>query len=352
MSHKSPMSMVTTPDTKNHSLTRLLPMSCQMQLEPQLSIPILPTSPTSPSSAPPPPPSPSSHSDHSQHNCSHAQHLFDDSVLSSLRLFRAGSVLPSHALPTKQSSNQGIIHNSCQHFDNSIIANTVSVEVNDKCLLTHSEESCTEPLDVLATVSANLCIESMPNLSHFRQSSSHNSSRYVDIPRETCSPIRKTLNGCGNCTVGNSNNNNSGSGSGSGNGSGNGRMRRRLSAPDRFVRSSFASSSSLSLSPSLSPSGIGTKMSLCGRTFKCNQCPSTFSQQFNLNKHVRAVHEQRRPFECDVCHARFQQKSHRTMHYLAVHEKLRQFSCDQCLASFSWRGVLKKHRKSIHGIDD
>lgn len=88
------------------------------------------------------------------------------------------------------------------------------------------------------------------------------------------------------------------------------------------------------------------------KAFKCALCPSTFSQQFNLNKHVRAVHERRRPFQCEVCHARFQQKSHRTMHFLAVHEKLRQFSCDRCPASFSWRGVLKKHRKSIHGIDD
>lgn len=89
-----------------------------------------------------------------------------------------------------------------------------------------------------------------------------------------------------------------------------------------------------------------------GRVFSCKQCPSTFSQQFNLNKHVRAVHERRRPFECETCHARFQQKSHRTMHHLAVHEKLRQFACDHCNASFSWRGVLKKHRKSIHGLDE
>lgn len=96
----------------------------------------------------------------------------------------------------------------------------------------------------------------------------------------------------------------------------------------------------------------GGKKGVSGRTFGCKLCPSTFSQQFNLNKHVRAVHERRRPFECETCHARFQQKSHRTMHHLAVHEKLRQFGCDHCSASFSWRGVLKKHRKSIHGMDD
>lgn len=94
------------------------------------------------------------------------------------------------------------------------------------------------------------------------------------------------------------------------------------------------------------------KTSTTGRVFSCKMCSSTFSQQFNLNKHIRAVHERRRPFECETCHARFQQKSHRTMHHLAVHEKLRQFACDQCSASFSWRGVLKKHRKSIHGIDE
>lgn len=97
---------------------------------------------------------------------------------------------------------------------------------------------------------------------------------------------------------------------------------------------------------------VAKKTGGSGRVFSCKQCASTFSQQFNLNKHVRAVHERRRPFECQTCHARFQQKSHRTMHHLAVHEKLRQFGCDQCNASFSWRGVLKKHRKSIHGMDD
>eukprot|EP00177_Eucheuma_denticulatum_P000592 GFKZ01001066.1.p1 GENE.GFKZ01001066.1~~GFKZ01001066.1.p1 ORF type:complete len:304 (+),score=28.48 GFKZ01001066.1:811-1722(+) len=95
-----------------------------------------------------------------------------------------------------------------------------------------------------------------------------------------------------------------------------------------------------------------SKAGSSGRIFACKMCPSTFSQQFNLNKHVRAVHERRRPFECETCHAKFQQKSHRTMHRLAVHEKLRQFACDQCPASFSWRGVLKKHRRSIHGIDE
>ena len=88
------------------------------------------------------------------------------------------------------------------------------------------------------------------------------------------------------------------------------------------------------------------------RSFACTQCASTFSERFNLNKHVRAVHERRRPFQCSTCHARFQQKDHMQKHEICVHKKLRQYSCVTCGAAFGWRGVLKKHRKSVHNIVD
>jgi hypothetical protein len=84
----------------------------------------------------------------------------------------------------------------------------------------------------------------------------------------------------------------------------------------------------------------------------CSQCSSSFTERFNLNKHVRAVHERRRPYQCQTCLARFQQRDHMQKHEMCVHRKLRQFSCDVCGASFGWRGVLKKHRKSVHGIHE
>jgi uncharacterized Zn-finger protein len=84
----------------------------------------------------------------------------------------------------------------------------------------------------------------------------------------------------------------------------------------------------------------------------CPQCPSSFTERFNLNKHIRAVHERRRPYQCTTCFARFQQRDHMQKHEICVHKKLRQFSCDACGASFGWRGVLKKHRKSVHGIHE
>lgn len=101
-------------------------------------------------------------------------------------------------------------------------------------------------------------------------------------------------------------------------------------------------------------SGAKTKGGKSSRTrsFPCAQCNSTFSERFNLNKHVRAVHERRRPFQCSTCHARFQQKDHMQKHEICVHKKLRQYSCTTCGAAFGWRGVLKKHRKSVHNIVD
>lgn len=82
------------------------------------------------------------------------------------------------------------------------------------------------------------------------------------------------------------------------------------------------------------------------RAFACALCGSAFTERFNLNKHIRAVHERRRPFECPTCHARFQQRDHMQKHEMCVHRKLRQFSCGACGAAFGWRGVLKKHRRS------
>jgi Zinc finger, C2H2 type len=87
-------------------------------------------------------------------------------------------------------------------------------------------------------------------------------------------------------------------------------------------------------------------------TITCSQCSSSFTERFNLNKHIRAVHERRRPYQCQTCLARFQQRDHMQKHEMCVHKKLRQFSCDACGASFGWRGVLKKHRKSVHGIHE
>lgn len=82
----------------------------------------------------------------------------------------------------------------------------------------------------------------------------------------------------------------------------------------------------------------------------CEQCSAVFNRRFNLNKHIRNVHENIRNFPCTTCGELFLQKSHLSAHILAVHEKSRPFQCDLCSKSFSWIGVLRKHMQAIHKV--
>lgn len=352
----SPMSISTS--IKKPRSTSDMGITCHMQLEPRQTLNFLPTSPTSPNPAP-------------FHT---SDRPFD---------FRRLPELPS---PSTLHSMQQTPRSGCDPMYMHPAYTSSSMVLSPP--LTPSSYSA-RPLDVLASVSAEQSVDinltpvvasiAIASPSRAPSSASAPSSALVSssasapasvlgkddggqkfyekkcLTRTTSSPIRKK-----NAMVGVTGS------------AGSSRMERRLSAPAGgsagFATPSLSSCTTTTTTTTMTTTtktttiltnGVGFNTSvgyknngkLC-RIFKCNQCPSTFSQQFNLNKHVRAVHERRRPFQCDVCLARFQQKSHRTMHHLAVHEKLRQFSCDQCSASFSWRGVLKKHRKSIHGIDE
>jgi len=84
------------------------------------------------------------------------------------------------------------------------------------------------------------------------------------------------------------------------------------------------------------------------KQFACHLCTSTFTARFNLNKHIRTVHENLRPFHCDVCGASFQQKCHLKQHKTTVHEHKRPYKCEICSLSFGWPAVLNKHIRLKH----
>jgi len=84
------------------------------------------------------------------------------------------------------------------------------------------------------------------------------------------------------------------------------------------------------------------------KMFACHLCTSTFTARFNLNKHIRTVHENLRPFHCDVCNASFQQKCHLKQHKTTVHEHKRPYKCEICSLSFGWPAVLNKHIRLKH----
>ncbi|KAJ8900793.1 hypothetical protein NDN08_000093 [Rhodosorus marinus] len=80
----------------------------------------------------------------------------------------------------------------------------------------------------------------------------------------------------------------------------------------------------------------------------CDRCPSRFTARFNLNKHMRIVHENKRAFVCDTCGSAFQQKCHLKMHKINVHEKTKANKCKICDRAFGWPAALSKHMAAVH----
>ena len=47
-------------------------------------------------------------------------------------------------------------------------------------------------------------------------------------------------------------------------------------------------------------------------------------------RHIKQVHEGRKPHQCTICEASFHQKSGLLQHISGVHEKAKPFPCLQC----------------------
>ena len=63
--------------------------------------------------------------------------------------------------------------------------------------------------------------------------------------------------------------------------------------------------------------------------FKCSMCDAVLKSNRNLNLHISAVHEGKRPHQCQICNASFTQTSHLKTHERNVHEKKRPHIFDQ-----------------------
>ncbi|KAK3862793.1 hypothetical protein Pcinc_031372 [Petrolisthes cinctipes] len=82
-----------------------------------------------------------------------------------------------------------------------------------------------------------------------------------------------------------------------------------------------------------------------GKTFKCDQCNSVFSQKCNLKRHIR-LHSGYKPYHCKECNASFYEQDSLKKH-MRTHTGEKPYKCEECNVSFSHSGHLKTHKR-IH----
>ena len=72
------------------------------------------------------------------------------------------------------------------------------------------------------------------------------------------------------------------------------------------------------------------------------------AKKCNMNRHIKMVHEEKKPFKCELCDKSFFQKVDRKKHVESIHEGKKPFKCELCDKSFSQKGSRKIHVESVH----
>ena len=57
-------------------------------------------------------------------------------------------------------------------------------------------------------------------------------------------------------------------------------------------------------------------------TYECDFCDKTFSRPDNVTRHIKAVHEGKKPFPCEECDKSFAEKRSLNHHMLSFHQGL------------------------------
>ncbi|XP_066971596.1 myoneurin-like [Macrobrachium rosenbergii] len=81
------------------------------------------------------------------------------------------------------------------------------------------------------------------------------------------------------------------------------------------------------------------------KSYKCLQCPASFTRKYALRRHVQNLHVDVEDFVCTYCHAKFASKEFLTLH-METHDKSKPYVCTLCHASFSRKDKLTVHIKN------
>ena len=96
----------------------------------------------------------------------------------------------------------------------------------------------------------------------------------------------------------------------------------------------------------------------------CNFCGSQFLKKYELNRHIKSIHEIKEEdsgLECDECNIKFTRKDTKYRHekeqhfannvnvdYVSDLASLSTFECSECEQIFRRESRLKRHVKSVH----
>ena len=86
------------------------------------------------------------------------------------------------------------------------------------------------------------------------------------------------------------------------------------------------------------------------KLYPCEICEQEFSIAKNLKRHIKSVHEGKKPFICSIspCKQAFTQNANLKRHISSFHNKIKAFKCNKCPASFVRKAGLANHEKNVH----
>ncbi|TGZ73453.1 hypothetical protein CRM22_001508, partial [Opisthorchis felineus] len=87
------------------------------------------------------------------------------------------------------------------------------------------------------------------------------------------------------------------------------------------------------------------------RGYPCSECDGNFASWGILQKHRKSVHGIEQRHVCDECGKLLSHKRLLLRHTREVHSRGHQKRCEQCGETFSRPYKLKRHIEFVHGID-
>lgn len=79
------------------------------------------------------------------------------------------------------------------------------------------------------------------------------------------------------------------------------------------------------------------------KSFACGMCSKQYTNQGNLDRHIRVTHNKERQHICSICNKSFAQATILRQHH-SVHITERDFNCDICKKAFKTEVHLKLHK--------